>query len=75
MAVIIEQEGQPNYKRVKCNCCNSILKYLNADEKQDNHIDGYFGTETIAYVICPKCGDKVITWAMCETEYFDNRIK
>ena len=75
MAVIIEQEWQPNYKRVKCNCCNSILKHLNVDEKQENHIDGYFGPETIAYIICPNCGDKVITLAMCENYYFDNRIK
>lgn len=48
MSVIIEQKGEPDYKRVKCNCCNSILRYLDVDEKQDNYADGYFGPETVA---------------------------
>ncbi len=75
MAVIVEQEGNPNYKKVKCNCCNSILKYLDVDEQQDNYIDGYFGPETVAYIICPNCGDRVLTWAMCATDFADYRIK
>lgn len=75
MAVIIEQEGEPKYHRVQCTCCKSVLRFLNTDEKEDCEIDGYFGPETIKYVICPKCGDKVVTWAMCDNAYVDNRIK
>lgn len=43
MSIITEQKGEPNYKRVKCGCCNSILRYLSPDEQQDNLIDEYFG--------------------------------
>lgn len=75
MSVIIERKGEPDYKRVKCTCCNSILRYLEVDEKQDNYADGYFGPETIAYIICPNCGNKVLTWAMCATDFADYRIK
>lgn len=75
MAVIVEQEGNPNYKKVKCKCCNSILRYLDVDEQQDNHINGYFGLESVWSIFCPVCGTDVITRAMCEDGIVDYRIK
>ena len=58
-------------KKVKCTCCNSVLCYPSPDE----HIDRYSGPETIAYIICLECGNKVITWAMDATDFVDDRIK
>ena len=75
MAVIVEQEGNPNYYKVQCNFCNSILKYLPSNEIQINNMDGHFGPETIWSVICPVCGTKVITHAISEDEVVDYRIK
>ena len=75
MAVIVEQEGELKYRKVQCNKCKSILKYLSSDEKQTNHMNGYFGPESIWNVICPVCGTKVITRAISEDGIVDNRIK
>lgn len=75
MAVIVEQEGNLNYYKVQCNFCNSILKYLLSDEIQVNHMDGYFGPESIWSVVCPVCGTEVVTHAMCEDGVVDYRIK
>lgn len=75
MAVIVEQEGELNYRKVQCDECKSILKYLASDEKQINYIDGYFGPESIWSIACPVCGNKVVTLAICGDELVDNRIK
>ncbi len=75
MAVIVEQEGQLNYHKVRCDECKSILKYLAFDEKQINLMDGYFGQESIWSIYCPICGNEVITHAMCADDVVDNRIK
>lgn len=74
MAVIIEQEGNPNYHKVQCNFCNSILKYLSSDEIQVNQ-DGFFGPEFVWSVICPVCKTEIVTRAMCEGGLVDYRIK
>lgn len=75
MAIIVEQEGELNYRKVQCNQCKSILKYLASDEKQTNYIDGYFGPESIWSITCPACGNKVVTRAICGDGLVDNRIK
>lgn len=75
MAVIVEQEGQLNYRKVRCDECKSVLKYLASDEKQTNHMDGYFGPESIWSVVCPVCGIEVVTRAMGEDGLVDYRIK
>lgn len=75
MAVIVEQEGELNYRKVQCDECKSILKYLASDEKQTNYIDGYFGPESIWSIVCPICDNKVVTRAICGEELVDNRIK
>lgn len=75
MAVIVEEEGNLNYRKVRCNECDSMLKYLPLDEKQTNHMEGYFGPESIWSIICPVCGTEVITHAICGESIVDFRIK
>lgn len=75
MAVIVEQEGQLNYRKVRCDEYKSVLKYLPFDEIETNHMDGYFGPETIWSVRCPVCGTEVVTRAMCADDAVDYRIK
>lgn len=75
MAIIVEQEGVLDYKRVQCDQCKSILKYLASDEKQINLMDGYFGPESIWSISCPICGNEVVTHAMCSDGVVDYRIK
>lgn len=75
MAVIVEQEGTPIYHKVRCDCCNSLLKFLHIDEKQIDNIDGYFGPELIWYVSCPICGSMVMTRATNDSSVVDYRIK
>lgn len=73
MAVIIERKGEPDYKRVKCTCCNSILRYLDVDEK--TIIQMAILAQRQSPISCPNCDDKVLTWAMCATDFADYRIK
>lgn len=75
MAVIVEQEGNLKYYKVQCGFCNSILKYLNSDEKEVYNPNGYFGPESRYYIICPICKNKVLTYACCEDGLVDYRIK
>lgn len=75
MAVIVEQEGQLNYHKVRCDECKSVLKYLPSDEIQTNHMDGYFGPESIWSIRCPVCGTEVVTHAMCADGVVDYRTK
>ena len=39
MAIIVEEEGNLNYRKVRCNEYDSMLKYLPLDEKQTNHME------------------------------------
>lgn len=73
--ILIEKEGKINYHKVKCDNCNSILKYLAEDQKEAYNPGGYFGSEFFYYIICPVCKKKVYTLVFCDEQTFDYRIK
>lgn len=73
MAIIIEKEGKLKYHKVKCSSCGSILKYLDNDEHGYNS-EGIYGLESIYYIVCPLCNDKIYTRVFSEADYIDFRI-
>ena len=72
MGIIVEKIGnknKPKTYRVKCFNCDSVLRFLETDEKNTYSPDGYLSVESTSYIICPVCKHKVLTEAWCERDY------
>lgn len=76
MAVIVEQEGDIKYNRVKCCNCDATLKYSNLDENE-RFIGGRYSElpRVEGFVKCPLCDGDVVTWSQTCEGLIDNRIK
>lgn len=72
MSIVVEKIGnknKPKSYRVKCFNCDSLLRFLETDEKNTYSIDGYMGPESASYITCPICKCKIITEVWCEIGY------
>ena len=49
------------YKRITCRKCASILQYLPIDLRNQKSTDYGGGTDYVEFIICPTCGNEVIT--------------
>ena len=55
---IIGKDNKIN-KRATCGECSSIIEYVPIEMKSYVHHDYGGGSDTIYYIDCPQCGNKV----------------
>lgn len=74
MSVDIISIGKLKYSYVRCHSCESVLRYLLADEKITTSLNSPYGLSTDYSIVCPCCKAVIITRAISESASFDNRI-